>query len=174
MRKVIVTPFQTEWKKTFLQEAERVQEVFKEELITIHHIGSTAVPGLAAKPTIDMMPVVISIWQVDLFIKDMETLGYIFLGEYGLKGRRYFYKGEDEHTHHVHIFQKDSDEVKRHLAFRDYLITHPETAEKYSKLKLKLAAQYPNDIAAYIQGKNNFVKEVEQQALKWYNLQADV
>ncbi|MGX4670280.1 GrpB family protein [Cerasibacillus sp. JNUCC 74] len=174
MRKVIVTPFQTEWKKTFLQEAERVQEVFKEELITIHHIGSTAVPGLAAKPTIDMMLVVISIWQVDLFIKDMETLGYIFLGEYGLKGRRYFYKGEDEHTHHVHIFQKDSDEVKRHLAFRDYLITHPETAEKYGKLKLKLAAQYPNDIAAYIQGKNNFVKEVEQQALKWYNLQADV
>lgn len=69
MRKVIVTPFQTEWKQTFLQEAERVQEVFKEELITIHHIGSTAVPGLAAKPTIDMMPVVISIWQVDLFIK---------------------------------------------------------------------------------------------------------
>ncbi|MGB6017650.1 MAG: GrpB family protein [Nodosilinea sp.] len=96
-------------------------------------------------------------------------LGYEAMGEFGLSGRRYFRKdnAKGDRTHHVHAFQAGSSEIDRHLAFRDFMITHPDCAQQYSDLKRALAAQYPEDIDSYMDGKDEFVKSMEQRALQW-------
>lgn len=166
MRKVIVSDYNENWKRQFQEAAAEIQEVFGKECIAIHHIGSTAIDGLAAKPIIDLMPVVREIEAVDQFNSRLEKRGYIAKGENGLPGRRYFQKGGDERTHHVHIYEKGSNEIKRHLAFREYLKKHPQKAEKYGTLKKELAKKYPIDIESYIQGKEQLVKAIEKQAME--------
>ncbi|MGG4498571.1 GrpB family protein [Brevibacillus reuszeri] len=134
----------------------------------IHHIGSTAVPGLKAKPIIDMLPVVKDIARIDAYNEAMGQLGYVPRGEFGLEGRRYFPKGGDNRTHHVHMYQTGHPATKRHLAFRDYLRSHPEAANEYGSLKEKLALRYSNDPASYVNGKEAWVMATEQKALAWY------
>ncbi|ADL07127.1 GrpB family protein [Thermosediminibacter oceani] len=169
MRKVVVTDYNPMWPAMFEAEAAKIKEIFGDELIAIHHIGSTSVPEMKAKPIIDIMPLVRDINAVDKFNDKMIELGYEPMGEFGLPGRRYFRKGGDNRTHHVHIYQFDNKaEVERHLAFRDYLREHKDAAERYGKLKEELAKRFPDDIEAYMDGKDQFVKELEQKALKWY------
>lgn len=167
---VRVTKYDVQWPNKFRLEAQNIQGVYGNELVAIHHVGSTAVPGIQAKPIIDMMPIVKDVEKVDLFNDQMVALGYESLGEYGIQGRRYFRKGRDNRTHQIHIFQFDNaQEIDRHLAVRDYLRTHSETAQQYGDLKAKLAHQHPEDIEAYIIGKDAFVKRLENKALGWYN-----
>lgn len=168
MRKVEVLDYQTEWPLLFEKEKKILHQLFQENSHVVFHIGSTAVLGLAAKPIIDLMPVVYSLHQVDTLNEEMEQLGYVLKGENGLPGRRYFEKGGDYRTHHVHLFQIGNQEIIRHLAFRDYLRAHPKEAQRYGQLKKESALQYPNDIAAYIESKMTVVKEIEQLALHWY------
>lgn len=171
MRNIVVVKHDERWQEMFQQEAHRLRAVFGPLLVDIHHIGSTSVSGLKAKPVIDMMPLVTDITQVDQLTEQMATLGYKGFGEWGIPGRRYFHKGGDDHrTHNVHVFQADhSDAVDRHLAFRDYLCAHPDTAWEYGELKARLAQQFPNDIYGYMDGKDSFVKQVERTALRWYH-----
>ncbi|WP_407371576.1 GrpB family protein [Carnobacterium sp.] len=168
MRKVEVLDYQTEWLLLFEKEKKILHQLFQKNSHTVFHIGSTAVPGLAAKPIIDLMPVVYNLHQVDTLNEEMEQLGYVVKGENGLTGRRYFEKGGDHRTHHVHLFQIDNQEITRHLAFRDYLRAHPKEAQRYGQLKKESALQYPNDITAYIEAKRTVLKEIEQLALHWY------
>ncbi|WP_409292648.1 GrpB family protein [Peribacillus sp. SCS-37] len=168
MRRVEVCPYDKEWAQMFREEAEKINLILGDEMIHIYHIGSTSIPGLSAKPIIDIMPVVIDIYKVDTFNRQMEELGYIAKGENGISGRRYFQKGGDHRSHHIHIYQNGSHEIERHLALRDYLITHPIDMKNYGELKEKLARQFPEDIESYIKGKDLFVKKMEQKALKWY------
>lgn len=169
MRKVIVTDYNPMWPAMFEAEAAKIKEIFSDELIAIHHIGSTSVPGMKAKPIIDIMPVVRDINAVDKFNDKMIELGYEPMGEFGLPGRRYFRKGGDNRTHHVHVYQLDNrTEIERHLALRDYLREHKDAAEEYGRLKEELARRFPDDIEAYMDGKDQFVKELEKKALKWY------
>ena len=168
MRKVEVLDYQTEWPLLFEKEKKVLHQLFQENSHVVFHIGSTAVPGLAAKPIIDLMPVVYNMHQADALNEEMEQLGYVVKGENGLPGRRYFEKGGDYRTHHVHLFQIGNQEIIRHLAFRDYLRAHPKEAQIYGQLKKENALQYPNDIAAYIESKMTVVKEIEQLALHWY------
>ena len=166
---VVVTDYKENWNQMFKDESQKIKDIFGHELIDIHHIGSTSVQGLKAKPVIDLMPVVREIENIDLFSEQMEELGYEPLGEFGIKGRRYFRKGVDTRTHHVHVFQFDNTEdINRHLAFRDYLREHFEDANLYGRLKNRLAQQFPNDIASYVDGKDAFIKELEKKALHWY------
>lgn len=170
MRKVEVCSYNAMWSHMFMEEANLLKQIFNNALIEIHHIGSTSVPELSAKPIIDMMPVVHDINRVDNFNTAMQEIGYVAKGEFGIAGRRYFYKGGDNRTHHVHIFQIGSHDITRHLAFRDYLKCHPEAREKYGALKEKLASQFPYDMEAYINGKDQLVKKLERRALEWYEL----
>lgn len=165
--KVIVTGSNPMWPNMFENEASRIREIFGEELISVHHIGSTSVSGLKAKPIIDIMPVVREIKVVDNYNDKMIAFGYEPMGEFGIPGRRYFRKGGDNRTHQIHVFQFDSKDVERHLAFRDFLRQHPDEANRYAKLKELLAGRFPNDIVAYSEGKNDFVKELEEKAIKW-------
>ncbi|MCG3087193.1 GrpB family protein [Sporosarcina cyprini] len=167
MRKVVVLPYSNVWPSKFQEAAKELQGVFGSELIAIHHIGSTSVVGLSAKPIIDIMPVVKEIAKIDSFHDAMQELGYEAKGENGIAGRRYFQKGGDDRTHHVHVYEEESPEIGRHLAFRDYLRAHPDMAEKYGELKEELAMRYPSDIAAYIGGKERLALEIEREALEW-------
>lgn len=165
---VTVTDYDPEWPREFAREAERLARVFGVNLAEIHHIGSTAVPGLAAKPVVDIMPVVYSLEAVDAARTGFERLGYEYLGEYGIPGRRYMRRGGDERTHQVHVFAVGNIvNITRHIAFRDYLCAHPDVRDEYAALKRALAARYPYDIEAYCDGKEAFVKRCEAAALAW-------
>lgn len=169
MRKIEVIEFSKKWATDFQQEAKSLNDIFKEELIEIHHIGSTAIEGLSAKPIIDIMPVVRDINRVDVYSEQMIQLGYVPKGENGLPGRRYFQKGGDNRTHHVHIYEQGNPEIERHLVFRDYLRSHPIDAIKYGEIKSMLARKFPNDVESYITGKDKFVQAVEEKAKRWNN-----
>lgn len=168
LRRVEVSPYNEQWASMFDEEADKITRIFGEQLVAIHHIGSTAVPGLEAKPIIDIMPVVKNITLVDEHNPSMQDIGYEPKGENGIPGRRYFQKGGDNRTHHVHIYQVGSPHIDRHLAFRDYLRTHPEEAKTYGHLKQQLAHQFPYDIESYIEGKEHLVLEIELKAIEWF------
>lgn len=165
---IIVTNYNKGWVDLFEKEARLIRSIFKDELIDIHHIGSTSVPNIKAKPIIDILPVVKNIDRVDEFNEQMMDIGYEPLGEFGMMGRRYFRKGRENRTHHVHMFQYDNHfEIERHLALRDYLRGHEEDMIAYGDLKETLARQFPQDIEGYSLGKNEFVKNLEQRAIQW-------
>jgi GrpB-like predicted nucleotidyltransferase (UPF0157 family) len=171
-RHIVVVPYDTTWAELYTAEAEKLRAVFGSLLLEIHHIGSTSIPGLAAKPVIDILPLVTDIEQVDALNDDMAALGYIAKGEAGISGRRFFIKpSESERTHHVHTFQVGDPEGTRHLAFRAYLIAHPELIAEYAALKIKLAEQFPTDIYGYMDGKDSWIKAVEQKAVLWFQQQ---
>jgi len=165
MRNVIVTAYNQDWKNQFESAAAEIRKVLGEECLAVHHIGSTSVQGMAAKPVIDLMPVVRDIKLIDGFNEEMAKLGFIAKGENGLPGRRYFQKGGDERTHHVHIYQEGNKEIARHLAFRNYLRENPRIAEEYGTLKKKLAKEYPYEIEKYIEGKEPLVVQIEKMAM---------
>lgn len=165
---VTVTAYDPRWPQLYEREAAAISAALGGALSAIHHIGSTAVPGLAAKPIIDIMPVVCSIAAVDEKQGAFEEIGYEYLGEFGMAQRRYLRKGGDERTHQVHIFQEtDRINIERHLAVRDFLRAHSEIARQYGALKESLARRYPYDIEGYCDGKDAFVKDLERQALRW-------
>ena len=165
---VIVTEYNPLWPQLYRQEAEQIRAILRDNCVAIHHIGSTAVVGLCAKPVIDIMPVVVSLARVDAQKKAFEAIGYEVLGEFGIAGRRYLRKGGDERTHQLHIFEQGADEqIERHLALRDYLRAHPQDAAVYGRLKRQLAQQFPWDIESYCDGKDDLVRKLEQTALQW-------
>ena len=142
---VIVIPYDRTWPERAAREAASLRRALGENCLAVHHIGSTAVEGLAAKPILDFLPVVRSLAGADACRGALEALGYEYLGEFGIPGRRYLRKGGDERTHQVHIFAADDREnIVRHLAVRDYLRTHPAAREAYGALKTvgNGAAQY--------------------------------
>lgn len=167
MRKVEVVPYNHQWPQMYKDEANKIKTIMNEIMVQIHHIGSTSIPGMSAKPVIDILVEVRSIEKVDLFNQAMMELGYDPKGENGIPNRRYFSKGGDNRTHHVHIFQKGNPEIMRHLLFRDYLIAHPEDATLYGELKQSLAQHFSEDIEQYIQGKDGLVKELDEKAKRW-------
>jgi GrpB-like predicted nucleotidyltransferase (UPF0157 family) len=168
MRQVKVVPPDPAWKGTFRAEAAALRSVLAEEGLAIHHIGSTSVPGLRAKPTVDVLVEVRKIENLDDLQEPMAVSGYEAWGEYGIPGRRFFTNDRGpERLCNVHVFEAGTPEVERHLAFRDYLREHPETARAYGDLKADLAARFPTDIEAYMDGKDAFVKRTEREALFW-------
>lgn len=138
-------------------------------LVTMHHIGSTAIPGIRAKPIIDMLAAVSDVAGLDELSPRLLALGYEAMGEFGIPGRRYFRKDDDagNRTHQIHAFQIGSPQLDRHLAFRDFLRVHPDYASQYDALKCRLAESFPADIASYTDGKDEFIKEMDVRAASW-------
>ena len=167
---IVVTSYDPLWTKKFEKEAPLIKGIIADNCISIYHIGSTSVPGLAAKPIIDIMAVVRSLEKVDTVAEKFSEIGYEYLGEFGITGRRYLRKGGDERTHQIHIFQADDwNNIGRHLAFRDYMRTHKKERDEYAKIKKDLAQEFPYDIDGYCDGKENFVREMEERALAQYD-----
>ena len=169
-----VEPHRDSWSRDFEIEAFRIRDALGSALNALHHIGSTAIPGIYAKPIIDILADVTSLEAADEHLHEMQALGYESMGEFGIPGRRYFRKndGGESRTHQIHAFAHQSPHLERHLAFRDYLIAHPEKAHAYSELKRSLVQTCNGDIEAYMDGKDAFIKDVEHEALVWATKQA--
>jgi GrpB-like predicted nucleotidyltransferase (UPF0157 family) len=166
---LVIEPYRESWKEDFEHEAGLVRAAFGPALIALHHIGSTAIRGIPAKPVIDMLAEFQSLEAADARAEQMTQLGYEVMGEFGIPGRRYYRKNNSTgaRTHQVHGFLTGSPDVVRHLAFRDYLCAHPGTAIEYGVLKLRLWSMFGDDLEAYIKGKTDFVVEMERRALEW-------
>ena len=163
-RNVEVVSYDLKWQELFESEAELIKKALGSNCLEIHHIGSTSVPGLSAKPVIDIMPVVSDILEVDKAIKAMESLGYEAKGEAGMAFRRYFPKNIGEiRTHNVHVYEKGDLEIDRYLAFRNWLRIHDDDAKAYGHLKIELAEKYPQDILSYCMGKDAFVATIDEK-----------
>ena len=167
---ITVADYNPLWIKKYEEEAVLIKEILADNCIAIYHIGSTSVPGLAAKPIIDIMAAVRSLEKVDCAAEAFSKIGYEYLGEFGIEGRRYLRKGGNERTHQIHIFQmNDWSNIGRHLAFRDYMRTHEKERAQYAKLKIELARKFPYDIDGYCDGKENFVLQMEKLALSQFD-----
>ncbi|ASM34106.1 hypothetical protein BVG84_08855 [Serratia marcescens] len=129
--------------------------------------NSSAVPELAAKPTIDILLEVESLAALDGLNDGMRNMGYTPRGENGIAGRRYYIKGNGDRTHHVHAFTTGSEQAIRYLAFRDYLRKHQGVAQQYAAIKRQAAEDSRQNPAAYGRLKNEFVQRHEQLALAW-------
>lgn len=167
-REITISKYDPSWGEKFRLESPKLAKIFGDQAVGIFHIGSTSVPGLAAKPIIDILVRVKDIQRVDDFNAAMIELGYEPKGEYGMPGRRYFKKGDEEHhTFHVHAFQVGNPEIARHLNFCAYLRAHPQDAKRYAELKTELARQFPHDIEQYTNGKDAFIQDIDSKAEEW-------
>lgn len=175
-RRVEIVPHNPNWCSAFENESKHIAAALGSNVAAVHHIGSTAIPTIHAKPIIDMLVEVREIAKVDERDSAMQSLGYEVMGEFGIPGRRYFRKDNEAgiRTHHIHVFEVNSAQVERHLAFRDYMKTHAGDAQKYSELKQELAKKYPNNIEGYMDGKDGFIKEIDKKAVEWRTSQRDM
>ncbi len=157
------------WAARFEQETKGLRAAMDTCARALHHIGSTSVPGLVAKPIIDVLAEVSSHAALDARAAQMAGIGYEVMGAFGIEGRRYFRKDSagGERLVQVHAFESGSHHLVRHLAFRDYLRAYPDVAAEYGKLKQTLVAK-GDEADGYMDGKDAFVKRVEREAVKWF------
>jgi len=164
MNHVAVQEYNDDWPIIFKKEAALIQRILGDCALDIHHVGSTAIPGLAAKPIIDIIPVVDIIQNVDSKVSEFEKEGYLHKGELGIPFRRYFKKDKSPIGFNVHIYEKDNPEIERLLLFKQYLIKNPDKMLAYGALKKELAQKYPNDIDAYCDAKTDFILDIDNKA----------
>ncbi len=133
-RQIVVVPYDPRWSEMYHSEAKVLRTILDYEILALYHIGSTSIPFINSKPIIDILVEVRDIERIDSYNEKLQSLGYRARGEMGISGRRYFVKThKDIRTHHLHIFQVGNPEVRRHIDFRDYMITHPQDADVYSR-----------------------------------------
>ena len=165
---VRIVDHQLAWPALALQEMARIKDVLGPVAIRLDHIGSTAVPGLAAKPVLDLQ---LSVSEFDLqgrYRPLLERLGYLFVPGTDAPGLQFFAKPATRpRSHHLHVCQADGPDARRHLAVRDFLRTHPAEVARYGALKRGLVAAAPEDRIAYIAGKAPYMEDLERRALAW-------
>jgi GrpB-like predicted nucleotidyltransferase (UPF0157 family) len=156
------------WPAQAAAEADRLAQAVGAPLVNVHHIGSTAISGIRAKPTIDLLPLVNNLAALDLREAAVRQLGYDWRGAFGLEGRRFCSLTVDgARRFNVHFYEAGAPAVARHLAFRDYLRAHPQEARAYEAEKIRAAALSPDDTLAYNDHKNDWIKACERRALAW-------
>ena len=176
---IAIAPYDPRWPELFRQEKQHLLSCLPSDLIRrIEHFGSTAVPGLAAKPIVDMLVEVTDLRETRLRITPiLEAQGYEYFwrpteGDDGPPFYAWFIKREPRtgaRTHHIHMVEGTFVEHWDRLLFRDYLIEHPEAAREYEALKVRLSAVSPTDRVAFTRGKTEFVLKVTRQAKQYYN-----
>lgn len=169
---VILASYNPEWPRIAAMHAQHLRALGS-NLVAVHHIGSTSVPGLIAKPIVDLMPVVTSLTNLDEQRQYVEALGYGWHGELGILGRRYCTLANELGVRVVqlHFFKTDSPHVERHIAFRDYLRAHPEEANAYAIEKRRAQSLHPANSHAYADEKGKWIQVVETKALIWASKQ---
>ena len=175
---VAIFPYDPHWPISFRQEKEHLRACLPSDLVLrIEHFGSTAVPGLSAKPIVDVLVEVTDLQATrDRIAPILESQGYDYFwrptfGDDGPPFYAWFIKrdpGTGVRTHHIHMVEGHFAEHWDRLLFRDYLIAHPEVAREYEELKVRLAAARPQDRVAYTQGKTEFIVRVTRQARRYY------
>ena len=159
-----LSPYESGWQTLFLEERNRLLTRIAEFVLDIQHVGSTSIPGMPAKPILDIAIAVTNFEEAVRCVSPLENLGYTYKGENGIPRRHYFVKGTPR-THHLHMVEIESDAWRNYLLFRDYLIENPETAREYATMKQALAKQFAKDRGAYQAGKESFIKAVLHNAI---------
>ena len=167
---VVVVPYDDQWPRHFENERIRLQPLLSGINLKIEHVGSTAVPGLGAKPIIDIMLGVDHLSQIEKRIPAFEKIGYLYVPEIEamMPEDRFFFRQDTVETrvYQLHGVELSSNFWRDHLLFRDYLRTHPEVAEQYLQQKCKSAEQFRDDRAAYTKSKSEFIAAVLAEAHK--------
>ena len=167
---VELVPHRGEWAGMAASEHARLKAALGDNLVATHHVGSTAIPGIMAKPIVDLMPFVRDLDALDAQENAVRGLGYKWHGEFGLEGRRFCSFVDPKtakRTFQLHFFLPGNDHATRMQAFRDYLRAHPFVAKEYEMEKIRAAAAQPHDTTAYNAEKNNWIKRVEKDAMAW-------
>ena len=159
---VVVLPYDEQWKQDFLKIKAEIVGALGQLAIEIEHVGSTSVQGLSAKPIIDIDVVIKDYTVLEDVVSALGEIGYLHEGNLGIAGREAFKYDGKEHLkkHHLYVCPEDSPELRRHIAFRDFLRAHPEAAREYSRIKEEGAKQYPDDIGGYIEHKSPFIERI--------------
>jgi GrpB-like predicted nucleotidyltransferase (UPF0157 family) len=169
--KVELVAHTSDWAKLASDEMSRLTAALRPSVIAIHHIGSTAVPGICAKPILDLMPEVSALAELDAARPTVEGLGYEWWGEYGIAGRRYCTLNDSvtgRRMVQLHCFETGSPEIERHLAFRDYLRSNSEVAAEYNLEKRRCRDLHPDDSHAYTDAKSAWIESVMPRARSYY------
>jgi GrpB-like predicted nucleotidyltransferase (UPF0157 family) len=161
--KVFISRYSGAWPRLFRRERDRLRRALGKKVIDIEHVGSTAVPGLSAKPVLDIALTVRNLREIRSLLAPLERLGYEYKGLYGLPGRHFFVRGEPR-THHLHFVRADSRHWRVWLLFRDYLREHREEAARYEKFKRGKARRYADDRRMYTASKSSFVERMLRKA----------
>ncbi|CAM3867373.1 GrpB family protein [Alkalicoccus chagannorensis] len=164
MEQVKLHPYDPTWKEMFLREKEALEAVFKGAAV-IEHIGSTAIPAMRAKPVIDIAAGVDNVEKIETHRARIENIGYTFVEHEAFPERRFFRKGTwRAGTHHLHVYEWESEPWRRQLLFRDYLLRHPEVRQQYEEIKQLAAIAHPHDRQAYTESKSSFIASVLREA----------
>ena len=164
-RHIVVVPYDERWAQDFDAIASEIRDALGELALAIEHVGSTSVPGLSAKPIIDIDVVIRDYASFGAVVSALKAVGYHHEGDLGIAGREAFgYEGKTHlRKHHLYVCPQDSQELKRHIAFRDYLRVHPDVAKAYGRVKEEGAALHPYDIDGYIGHKSAFIKRIYRE-----------
>jgi GrpB-like predicted nucleotidyltransferase (UPF0157 family) len=161
---VIIVDYDPHWPGLFEELRVPVAAALGDLVVVVEHVGSTAVPGLAAKPIIDMDVVVPSVADIPAAIVRLAVLAYVHRGDLGIPGREAFISPAGKPRHHLYVCALGSDALRRHLSFRDYLLTHPDDARDYGAIKKAAALRFADDRVAYTEAKTQFVEAVLRRA----------
>lgn len=156
------------WAEAAATEIGRIATAVGEVAVRVDHVGSTAVPGLAAKPIVDLQLSVAEVGRRDPYAVPLEGIGYLFVPDPDSPDFHFFAKpAERPRRFHLHVCEAGGEHERRHLALREYLRAHPDEAARYEALKRKVVARHPQDRLSYIEGKEQFVTALEGRALAW-------
>ena len=163
--KVIVLPYDDAWQSSFDKIKGEIEKVICDLIIGIEHVGSTAVKGMSAKPCIDIDVIIKDYTAFATVVESLRGIGYIHEGDLGIKGREAFKYTDKPHLmmHHLYVCPQYSEELHRHITFRDFLRSNPEAVRKYSLIKEKAAELFPNDIDGYIEYKSTCIEELYKE-----------
>ena len=164
-RKVVVLPYDVAWQSAFEKIKGEIEETIGDLIIGIEHVGSTSVEGLYAKPCIDIDVIIKDYSVFTAVVEALKGIGYIHEGDLGIKDREAFEYTDKPHLmmHHLYVCPQYSEELNRHITFRDFLRINPEAVKKYSSIKEKAAELFPDDIDGYIEYKSPCIKELYKE-----------
>ncbi len=160
--KVTVVPYDEAWKSAFEEIKKEIEAAIEDLIIGIEHVGSTSVEGLSAKPCIDIDVIIKDYGVFDAVTRNLETIGYIHEGDLGIRDREAFKYSNKPHLykHHLYVCPQHSEELYRHITFRDFLRNNSEAVEKYGRTKETAAQLFPDDIDKYIEYKSPCIEEL--------------
>jgi len=165
MRNIVVVPYDVNWVREFEKIKAEILPFIEDMISSIEHVGSTSVEGLYAKPIIDMNIVIGDNGLLPAIIQRLAQAGYTHVGDLGISGREAFKYANKSHlmAHHLYVCPKHSMEHKQQVTFRNHLRLHPDDCERYSKIKIEMAAKFPHDIDGYINGKQPVILEIYEK-----------
>jgi len=165
-RPIEIAEYNPRWPLYYEEDKAEILRVIGDKVQAIEHVGSTAVPGLGAKPIIDIMVAIGHLSEAQACIKPLRSIDYQYVPKYEefIPERRYFHGGPPERHRHLHMVERTSDFWTRHLLFRDYLRAHPEVARQYQELKEELAAEHGSDMEGYTDAKTSFIESAVAKA----------